>query len=216
MTILDHKPHIPWRHVRAVITPHGDDEHHVDVQVSHTDEPSIAAWLATGDRRPSAAEASPTHVPLAGFWPTPGRREVRPHREFDDDTELATALLAMERETHALADTLAGENDTRMTLLLAASEAAVKRSAARVRYVARLFEQSWTAQVFARRRARIRSLVPALGHLLAVGDVSQETAAAVMVLRSRYLNAVDTDSVRIPRLTPELLARLDAERGVAA
>lgn len=204
--ISEHRPHVPWRKAAAVITRRRDGEGlHVELHVADA-EPSIAQWLASGD-----VPAMPELAPSAPLLPLE-RRQVTVHRELDDDEALAVAMLAMERDAHSLADQLAEENDTRLALLLAASEAAVSRSAGRLRWIESRWEQSHAAEVFRRRRERVRELVPALGHLLAEGWVSQETAVAVMGLRSRYLSAAETDSSLLPKLTPSLLAVLDAER----
>lgn len=185
-----------WRGIAAIIHRRGD-EHAVTLEVRDVEDQSTEEWLASGD----VAPASPVQLPAEGFWPQPGRPEVRPHREFCDDDELTLWLLSMERETQALADTLAAENDTRMELLVSRSRA---------------FGEWWArtrlALVFGRRREQIRELVPALGHLLASGDVSQRTAAFVMGLRSRYLSAADDESREVPKLTSELLAELDAQK----
>jgi hypothetical protein len=219
MTTMNDHRHGPWRAIAAVVhhTRHG--EHATTVEVADAAEgPSIAEWLATGDRQPTTAEASPTHIPAAGFWPTPGRPEVRPHREFDDDTELATALLAMERETQALADTLAGENDTRLELLLARFHRLDESVGAMVSACNRaweaLEEQLLLLVVTRRRRNRIRPLVQQLGALVQVGDVAPETAAAVVNLRARWLGDTHADSQRIPKMTREKLAELDRTLGM--
>lgn len=214
MSVHEHR----WRGIASVVHHRRHGEHEMTVEVSHRDESSIGEWLASAG--PVAAELSPAAVPVAGFWPTPGRREVRPVREFDDDGELATALLAMEREAQALADTLAGENDTRMTLLLGRLRQLDRKVGAMVSAAERAWES--TADVLARvlvtrrRKAAITPLVRELGALVHLGDVSPESAAVMVALRSRYLHATDADSQRLPRMSPELLAELDAERGVAA
>lgn len=193
-----------------MVTKHGD-EHHVDVQVTHRDdEPSIAAWLASGDRRPTATELAPVSIPTmpyvspsAPLLPQ-GRYQVTVHRELDDDERFAQSLLRMEREVQAVADFLAADFDARMERLLSRSRA---------------FGEHWarckTASVLQRRRGRVAPLVRELGQLLASEDVAPETAVAIVGLRSRYLSSPE-DSQRLPRLTPELLAELDAQRGVTA
>lgn len=210
MSIMtDHRPH-PWRAIRAVVTKHGDNEHHVELHVTHQDDTAelpFAAWLP--EELPLGAGPVPaTSAPML----PPERHQVTVHRELDDDEELAAQLLHMERFVHEKADLLAEENDTRMKLLRAAARAAVDRSARRVKWVQWRFESSWSAQQLKRRRDRVRPLVGGLAVLLESGDVSQDTAARIMSLRARYLSLPD-ESRRLPMLTPERLAAMDAERG---
>lgn len=199
--ISDHRPHVPWRKASATITRKRDGRI-VDVDLHVADEPSIHEWLTSGDRAPSAPELPPS-VPLLPL----GRRQVTVYRELDDDEALARQLLTMEQRMRATADALAAENDARMERLLEWSAVAARRAAMRVQWV----QGRFASGTFARRRAEITPLVRELGYLLASGDVDPVTAAGVMGLRSRFLSSPD-DSQRLPRLTPELLAVLDAER----
>lgn len=218
MSITHHKPHKPWGGVVGLIRRHRDEDDRPTAELVPVTDESIHAWLNPPNTGPDDLggvrlmpfTVHPAVSPSSPLLPVE-RSQVTVHRELDDDEQLTERLLRMEREAHALADVLAGENDTRMTLLLAASEAAVQRSARRVRWVAALFEPI-ASEVFRRRRARIAPLVPELAQLLASEDVDPTTAAAIIGLRAKYLSAAEQESQRIPKLTPELLARLDAEK----
>lgn len=215
--LTDHRPH-PWRAVKAVVTKHGDtDGHHVDLHVA--DEPSITDWLESGDPLAATAELAPvTPVDLPQSLPYLEAEHVTVHRELSAEEAFAESLATMQRETQALADTLTGENDTRMTLLLSRFE----RLDARVGSMVSASARAWEAVedrlrrlvVTRRRRRAITPLVLELGALVQSGDVSEASAVALMGLRSRYLDAVDDESQRLPRLTPELLAELDRTLGM--
>lgn len=201
--------HVPWGGVVGVIRRHHDDGEPT-IELSDS---SIREWLAAADRQPTAVELAPARVPVlspsAPLLPLE-RRQVTVYRELDDDDRLTEQLLSHERDVHARANQMVEANDRRMERLLAVSAAAVQRSAARVAWVLEQVEKA----TFRRRRASIAPLVNQLGHLLVAEDVDQSTAARIMSLRSRYLSSPD-DSQRLPRLTPERLAAMDAERGAA-
>ena len=204
---ITHRPHLPRRGIAGIIhRRHRDGEPTIEIEPV-TDE-SIHAWLNAPNTGPDDLAGigrmpftvQPALSPSAPLLPAE-RTRVTVYRELDDDEAFAARLLEMERETQADADVLAGENDTRMTLLLARAKAATDR-----------WEKSKAAAIFARRRDLIRAMVPEVGHLLAWGDITQETAAFVMGLRSRFLSSPQ-ESAHLPKLTPELLAAMDAERG---
>ena len=208
MTLHDHRPHRPWGGAVGLIRRHRDEDDRPTAELVPVTDESIHAWLNPPNTGPDDLggvhlmpfTVHPAVSPSSPLLPAE-RTQVTVHRELDDDEQLTASLLRMERETHALADTLEGENDTRMTLLLARSRAFGER-----------WQQSKLAIVFGRRREQIRALVPALGHLLASEDVSPHTAARIMSLRSQFLSAAEMPSATLPKLTPELLAVLDAEK----
>jgi hypothetical protein len=201
--------------VKAVVTKRGEEDgHHVDLHVA--DEPSITDWLASGDALATTMElapVSPVDLPQSLPYLEAEHRVV--HRELSAEERFAESLATMQRETQALADTLAGENDTRLTLLLARFERLDASVGAMVSASARAWEAVEDSLrrlvVTRRRRKQITPLVLELGRLVQSGDVSESSAVAVMGLRSRYLDAVDDESQRLPRLTPELLAVLDEQ-----
>lgn len=195
--ISDHKPHVPWRKVRAVVTPNSGDAHHLDVHVAAQDG-SIAEWLATAPVTP----AQPL-LPME-------RTQVVVHREPTVEQVMARALAEHAYAVHAPVDVLVRENDARMARL-ARRVGHVERV---VRGTARWLESQWATAVAVRRNARAQQLTAQLDSLLGIGDVTPETAARLVALRGRYVSAVDAPSERIPRLTPDLLARLDRTLGL--
>jgi len=209
VTILtDHKPHVPWRRVRAVITRHGD-EHELDLHVADEHDPSIAAWLATGDR------------------PAAGRIPVMPHAErrafppsFDDDETFSARLNQMARLMHSTADRLAAENDLRAARLLRWSGAAISRSAAAgvelAAWAGQRFQPMRQAAVAVRRRNRNVAQTGELGQLLVAGQLPPAAVVSAMVRRSLHATNTAEDSQRIPAMTPALLAELDAQKATAA
>jgi hypothetical protein len=219
MSIADHRPHVPWGGVAAIIRRRHEDGGEPTLVLSDT---SIHEWLAQGDRVPPAAELVPARPadeptallpalsPSAPMLP-PARRQVTVWRSPAAREQTGRDLDAHRMRVHVVADRLARENDERMSVLLERSARAVHTSSLRAHWC----DELWTKSVFRRRRERIRALVPELGRLLELGDVDQATAARVMSLRARYLSASDEESQRLPRLTPELLAAMDVERAKA-
>lgn len=193
MSILsDHRPH-PWRAVKAVVTPSVGDAHHLDVHVAAQDG-SIAEWLATAPITPSA--------PLL----PPERTQVVVHREPTVEQAMARKLAEHAYAVHAPVDRLVRENDQRMARLARR----VGHAERLVRSTARWLESQWATAIAVRRNARAQQLTAQLDGLLGVGDVTPETAARLVALRGRYVSAVDAPSERLPRLTPDVLADLDA------
>jgi len=174
--------------------------------------PRLHAVAAIVRDRP--AEDEPTQPlrlsPSAPMLPA-GRRQVTVWRSPGPREQVDVAVDAHRMRVHVVADRLARENDERMSVLLERSARAVHVSSLRAHWC----DDLWTSTVFRRRRERIRPLVPELGRLLELGDVDQATAARVMSLRARYLSAADSDSQRLPKMTPELLAAMDTERAKA-
>jgi hypothetical protein len=219
----DHRPHIPWGGVVGLIRRHHDeDEAPTMVLAPVEDDTSIHDWLASADRRPAAAELppaqvpalSPTDLPTMPMYLEAARVTVA---SVPSALQVTRTQIARVRErAHRDADALAAENDRRMEQLLAHSRAwGVAWS-----HGSSSLSVAWenTREVLARllvtkrRRERVRPLVPELGHLVAAGDVDPKTAARIMKLRSDWMYALDSDSQRLPRMTPELLAEMDAER----
>jgi hypothetical protein len=229
LSIADHKPHVPWGGVVGLIRRHHDEGGQPTIELTDT---SIREWLASGDRTPTAAELVPVmphaeparllaHRPNTGPDDVQGvqRMPFTIHRDLDDDDALTEQLLAMERATRSLADRLTAENDRRLEVLLARFRALDERVGAMVSAANRAWEN--TSEVLARvlvtkrRRESIRPLVPELGRLIESGDVDPLVAARIVKLRADYLYAVEADSQRLPRLTPDVLAAMDAERAKA-
>lgn len=208
MTILnDHKPG-PWRAIAAVIHHRHGGEHETTVEVSHRDDSSIAAWLATGDRSASAST-----VPL---MPHAEHRTFPP--TFDDDEQFTDRLNRMARLMHSTADRLAAENDRRTARLLKWSASAVARSAAAgvelAAWAGARFQPMRQAANEARRRARNVAQTGELGHLLAGGQLPPDAVVKAMVRRSLHATAAGEDSQRIPAMTPLVLAELDRTLGM--
>ena len=200
--------HRPRRGIAGIIHRHRRADGEPTIEIEPVTDESIHAWLNAPNTGPDDLAGvsrmpftvQPVLSPSAPLPPAE-RTQVTVYRELDDDERFAERLLRMERYVHSLADTLEGENDTRMELLLARSRQFGERWA-----------RSKAATVFARRRDLIRAMVPEVGHLLAWGDISAETAAWIVSLRSRFLSSPQ-ESAHLPKLTPELLAAMDAERG---
>ena len=210
---ITHRPHLPRRGIAGIIHRRHRADGEPTIEIEPVTDESIHAWLSLPNTGPEDVQgvarmpftvqpASPaTPIDLPGSPRMLEAEHVTVYTELDDDERFAERLLAMEREAQADADVLAGENDTRMTLLLARAKAATDR-----------WEKSKAAAIFARRRDLIRAMVPEVGHLLAWGDVTPATAVWIVSLRSRFLSAPQ-ESAHLPKLTPELLAAMDAERG---
>lgn len=237
MSISDHRPHIPWGGVVGVIRRHHDDGEPT-VTLAPIDDSSIHEWLASGDRTPTAAELPPAQIPTGAALTSlrmPTQVQTTPVdlptmplyleaarvsvARVPSALEVTQAGIAQHRETvQHRADLMARVNDARLERLLGRSRGFGEywRGAASALEVGWLNTAELLKRVLVtkRRRERISPLVPELGHLLAAGDVDQATAAHIMSMRSRYLSAVDDDSQRLERLTPEVLDRLDRTLGL--
>ena len=210
MSISDH---LPRRGIAGIIHRHRRADGEPTLEIEPVTDDSIHAWLNPPNTGPDdlagvsrmpftvhpVSPASPVDLPGSPLMLE--SQQVTVYRELDDDEAFAARLLAMEREAQADADLLEAENDARLTLLLARSRQFGER-----------WQRSKAATVFARRRDLIRAMVPEVGHLLAWGDISTETAAWIVSLRSRFLSSPQ-ESAHLPKLTPEVLAAMDAERG---
>ena len=224
---ITHRPHLPRRGIAGIIHRHRRADGEPTIEIEPVTDESIHAWLTSGDRQLTAPEQRPAiapaaHVPNTGPEDLAGvaRMPFTVYTELDDDEAFAARLLAMERDAHSVADFLAADFDARMEKLLARS----RRSGNAWGTAVSLLERGWEAteallasvRVTRRRKAAITPLVLNLGELMELGDVSMESASVIVLLRSRYLSATEMPSQRIPKLTDELLAAMDAEREVAA